>query len=129
VLIGSDATRVPDREAGRIRPSRFITKFLAGEMKRYYQDDPYHYHVTHEWSGTPGFTPDEFPVVGLLDDKRQYIIGGQCGSGTGVSFNAARCICNRILGITDEPDDYPAEYFAPSRLLDPQGHPWPRIKE
>ena len=34
VMIGSDATRVPDREAGRIQPSRFITKFLLGEMKR-----------------------------------------------------------------------------------------------
>ncbi len=129
VLIGSDATRVPDAQAGQNRPSRFITKFLIGEMKRHYAYEPYRYHVTHEWSGTPGFTPDEYPVVGLLDGKRQYIIGGQCGSGTGVSFNAARCICNRILGLTDEPDDYPAAYFAPSRLLDPANHPWPAIEE
>ncbi len=129
ILIGSDATRVPDRQAGRIQPSRFITKFLIGEMKRYYDHESYRYHVTHEWSGTPGFTPDEFPIVGLLDGKRQYLIGGQCGSGTGVSFNAARCICDRVLEIADEPDDYPPAYFAPSRLLDPRNHPWPVIQE
>ena len=128
VMIGSDATRVPDRQAGRNQPSRFITKFMIGELKGYYPDETYRYDVTHEWSGTPGFTPDEYPVVGLLDGKRQYIIGGQCGSGTGVSFNAARCICNRILGVADEPDDYAPEYFAPSRLLDPRRHTWPAIE-
>jgi len=129
ILIGSDATRVPDRQAGRVQPSRFITKFLVGEMKRCYGYEAYRYHVTHEWSGTPGFTPDEYPIVGLLDGRRQYIIGGQCGSGSGVSFNAARCICNRILKTSDEADDYPPAYFAPSRLLDPQNHPWPLIEE
>ncbi|MBI3862855.1 MAG: FAD-binding oxidoreductase [Planctomycetia bacterium] len=126
VLVGSDATRVPDREAGRIQPSRFITKFLLGEMRRYF--GPSRYHVTHEWSGTVSYTPDEYPIVGVMDGCRQYIIGGMAGSGTGVSFNAARCVVNRILGQTDEPDDYPAEYFAPSRLLDPQGHPWPELE-
>ena len=52
-----------------------------------------------------------------------------CGSGSAVSFNAGRCIVNRILGLADEPDDYPETYFAPSRLLDPQGHRWPEIDE
>lgn len=82
--------------------------------------------VTHEWSGTVSYTPDEYPIVGLMDGHRQYIIGGMAGSGTGVSFNAARCVVNRILGFTDEPDDYPPEYFAPTRLLDPQHHTWPK---
>ena len=66
---------------------------------------------------------------GLLDGKRQYIIGGMCGSGSGVSLNAGRCIVNRILGLTSEPDDYPPAYFAPSRLLAPQDHPWPEIEK
>ena len=127
VMIGSDATRVPDREAGRIQPSRFLTKFLCGEMKRYY--GAYRYHVTNEWSGTVGFTADEFPVVGVMDGKCQYLIGGMCGSGTGVSFNAARCVCNRILGLAAESDDYPPEYFSPSRLLDPSRHGWPTVEE
>lgn len=126
VLIGSDSTRVPDREAGRIQPSRFITKFLLGEMRKYY--GPYRYRVTHEWSGTVSYTPDEFPIVGLMDGRRQYIIGGMAGSGTAVSFNAARCIVNRILGLTDEPDDYPPEYFSPTRLLHPQRHTWPALE-
>lgn len=126
VLIGSDSTRVPDREAGRFQPSRFITKFLLGEMKKYY--GPYRYRVTHEWSGTVSYTPDEFPIVGLMDGQRQYIIGGMAGSGTAVSFNAARCIVNRMLSITDEPDDYPPEYFSPTRLLDPQRHIWPTLE-
>jgi glycine/D-amino acid oxidase-like deaminating enzyme len=123
VMIGSDATRVPDHEAGRVQPSRFLTRFLLAEMCRYF--GPFRYHITHEWSGTVGYTPDEYPVVGLMDGHRQYVIGGMAGSGSGVSFNAARCVVNRILGRDDEPDDYPEAYFGPSRLLDPAAHPWP----
>jgi hypothetical protein len=33
VLFGSDATRVPDREAGQNKPGRFITKFPFAELK------------------------------------------------------------------------------------------------
>ncbi len=126
VMAGSDATRIPDREAGRIQPSRFITKFLLGEMKRYFGDS--RYQVTHEWSGTVSYTPDEFPIVGSIDGKRQHIVAGMAGSGTAVSFNAGRCIVNRILDRTDEPDDYPPEYFSPMRLLDPEHHQWPQIE-
>jgi hypothetical protein len=46
-----------------------------------------------------------------------------------VSFNGARCICNRILGLTDEPDHYPAECFGPSRLFDPETHQWPAMDQ
>jgi glycine/D-amino acid oxidase-like deaminating enzyme len=125
VLVGSDSSRVPAHRANCNNPSRFLTKFLMGELHRYFGRS--HVHVTHEWSGTPGFTDDEFPVVGLLDDKNQYIIGGMCGSGTAVSFNAARHIVQQILAV-DGPDDYPAAYFAPSRLLDPGNHPWPALE-
>lgn len=126
VMVGSDATRVPDREAGVIQPSRFITKFLLGEMRRYFGVSQY--HVTHEWSGTVSYTPDEFPIVGVMDGHRQHIIAGMAGSGTGVSFNAGRCIVNRILELTDEPDDYPPEYFSPTRLLEPRYHKWPELQ-
>lgn len=126
ILVGSDATRVPDPEAGIIQPSRFITAFVLGELRNYY--GPSAVQVTHEWSGTVSYTPDEYPIVGLMDGHRQYIIAGMAGSGTAVSFNGGRCIVNRILGKTDEPDDYPVEYFAPSRLLDPQHHRWPDQK-
>ena len=122
VMVGSDSSRIPPHRANCINPSRFITKFLMVDLHKYFGRSPV--HVTHEWSGTPGFTADEFPVVGSLDGRNQYIIGGMCGSGTGVSFNAARCVVERILGASG-PDDYPAEYFAPSRLLDPANHPWP----
>ncbi len=127
VLFGSGGSRLPDHQAGRNRPSQFLTKFVAAEMKRCF--GPYRLHMTNEWSGTVGYTPDEYPIVGLMDGKRRYVIAGMCGSGSGVSLNAGRCIVNRILGITDEPDDYPEAYFAPSRLLDPQSHPWPEIDE
>ena len=124
VMVGSDATRV--KEAGRNKPSRFITKFLLGELNRYFGRSQL--TITHEWSGTPGFTSDEYPVVGLLDKKRMYIIGGMCGSGSAVSFNGARHIVQQILGL-DGPDDYPAAYFAPSRILDPAKHPWPAVED
>lgn len=125
-MIGSDATRVPDREAGRIQPSRFLTHYLCAEMQEVYGRADY--TITNEWSGTVSYTPDEYPVVGVFDSRRQYILGGMAGSGTAVSFNAARCIVNRILGDSSEPDDYPAAYFSPMRLLDPANHQWPEIE-
>jgi len=124
-MVGSDATRVPPHRAGANNPSRFITEFLLGELHDYFGRSSL--HLTHEWSGTPGFTVDEFPVVGLLDGKRQYIIGGMCGSGSGVSFNAARHVVAQILELGGT-DDYPEGYFAPSRILDPEHHPWPEVE-
>ena len=126
VLFGSGGSRLPDHEAGRNRPSGFLSRFVAGEMKRFY--GRYKLHMTNEWSGTVGYTPDAYPIVGLVDGKRHHIVSGMCGSGSGVSFNGGRCIVNRILGRTDESDDYPEEYFAPSRLLDPANHPWPNLE-
>ena len=123
VLFGSGGSRVCDEEAGRNRPSQFLTKFVAAQLKRCY--GPFQLHMTNEWSGTVGYTPDEFPIVGVVDDKQKYIIAGMCGSGSGVSFNAGRCVVDRILEATDEEDDYPPEYFSPMRLLDPANHKWP----
>lgn len=124
-IFGSDKTRVPARRAGQNKPSRFISKFLLGEMRSAY--GPYALRVTNEWSGTVGETRDEYPIVGVMDGKRQFIIAGMIGSGSGVSFNAGRCVVNRILGRTDEPDDYPEEFFSPTRILDPARHNWPQI--
>ena len=87
VMVGSDATRVPDHEAGRVQPSRFLTKYICGEMENAFGTSQY--HVTNEWSGTVAYTPDEYPIVGLIDGKRQHIIGGMAGSGTAVGFNGA----------------------------------------
>jgi len=125
-MIGSDATRVPDHEAGRNQPSRFLTHYLCTELQEKFGRAPY--TITHEWSGTVTFTPDEYPIVGIFDGKRQYILGGMAGSGTAVSFNGGRCIVNRILGDSSEPDDYPVPYFSPQRLLDPAGHTWPELE-
>ncbi|MFP6753546.1 MAG: FAD-binding oxidoreductase, partial [Pirellulaceae bacterium] len=126
VLFGSGGSRLPDAQAGRNQPSRFLTRFAAAAMKEHF--GPYQLELANEWSGTVGYTPDEFPIVGSIDDGGCFIIAGMCGSGSGVSFNAARCLVNRILDRSDEPDDYPAEYFAPSRLLDPAGHQWPDLE-
>jgi len=127
LLAGSDSTRVPDRLAGCSRPSRFLTKFALSEFKRLY--GRFQFRLTHEWSGTVGYTPDQYPLIGKIDDRSKYMIGGMCGSGSGVAFNAARCIVNRILDRRDEPDDYPEAYFAPSRLLDAANHPWPEVNK
>jgi glycine/D-amino acid oxidase-like deaminating enzyme len=72
--------------------------------------------VTHEWSGTVGMTPDEFPLIGLQDDKRLYIVGGMAGSGSGVSFLATQFVIFKILNI-DGPDYYPEKYFSPRRFF------------
>lgn len=126
LFMGSDSTHLPDKLAGNNNPSRFLTKFAFSEYLRVY--GPFNFTLTNEWSGTTGYTPDEFPIVGSVDNRGKYVIAGMTGSGSGVAFNAARCIVNRILNITDEPDDYPEEYFSPSRLLSPNKHKWPQIK-
>lgn len=126
VMVGSDNTRISARHANCINPSRFITGFLFGELHRHFGQS--RVHVTHEWSGTPGFTDDEFPVVGVLDGHRQWLIGGMCGSGTAVSFNGARHVVQKVLGV-EGPDDYPEAYFSPRRLLDPENHRWPEVKQ
>ena len=126
VIFGGDLTRVPRRMAGGNKPSRFITKYLTGEMHTYFGRS--RLRVVREWSCTSGFTEDDFPVIGLLDGKRQYIIGGMGGAGSAVALSAAREVVRRILG-QDGTDNYPAPYFAPSRLLDPAHHRWPEIEE
>ena len=126
IMVGSDATRVASHQAGRNAPSRFITAFCLGELWRYYEPAPV--EVTHEWSGTLGFTVDEFPVVGRLDGHDMWIIGDMFGSGTAVSFNGSRHVVTRVLGLPDERDDYPEAYFSPSRLLDPSRHVWPEVQ-
>ncbi len=124
ITLGSDETHITYRNAGCNNPSRFITKYVISEIHRLFGQS--RIHMTHEWSGTAGFTDDEYPVIGLLDGKRQYIVGGMCGSGTAVSFNGARHVVQQILKL-DGPDDYPRAYFAPTRILDPTNHPWPSI--
>ena len=126
VMVGTDATRVPDHQAGRVQSSHFLTKFCIAEMKRRF--GAFEYHVTNEWSDSVTYTPDEFPVVGLMDGNGQYIIGGIAGSGTAVGFNPARCVVHRLLGCTDEPDDFPLEYFSPTRLLSPSTRTWPALE-
>ena len=126
IIFGSDGTRISYRKAGRNSPSRFISKYLIGQMQLLFGRS--RTRVTREWSCTAGFTDDEFPIVGLLDGKRQYIVAGMCGSGSGVHFNGARHVVQQILGL-DGPNDYPAEFFAPTRVLDPDNHPWPSVDE
>jgi glycine/D-amino acid oxidase-like deaminating enzyme len=113
VIFGSDATRVPDHEAGGNRPSRFITSFVLTEMKQQFQVGAM--NVKNEWSGTVSYTPDEYPIVGSMDGKRMYIIAGMAGSGSGVSFNAARHVVQKITG-AEGPDYYPERYFSPARF-------------
>ena len=126
VLIGTDLTRIPKHRIRHGQPSRFITLHCLVEIGRFFKMPKS--KVSREWAGPVGYTRDEFPIVGLIDGKRQFIIGGMCGSGSAVAFNGSRCICNRILGIETEPDDYPSAYFAPSRVLDPEGHQWPEVE-
>lgn len=123
VLFGTYATRIPDGVADQNRPSRFLTECALGEMMSC--TGRFAMEVPHEWSGAMGLTADEYPLVGLIDGKRQYLIGGMCGSGNGAAFNAGRCVVNSDLGGSEDPDDYLPEYFAPSRLLDPASQPWP----
>ena len=125
VLFGTDSTIIPYQKAGQNKPSRFLTKFFLSHMSEMY--GPSKVHVTNKWSGSVSYTKDEFPVIGKLDGKRQYMIGGMVGSGSNVSFNAGRCLVNRVLGGNENEDDYPPEYFSPTRILDPKNHPWPAL--
>lgn len=50
VIFGGDLKRVPRRMAGRNKPSRFITKYLTGEMHRYFGQS--RLRVVREWRCT-----------------------------------------------------------------------------
>ena len=114
VLLGSDESRVADEEANKNQPSRFITKYVLSHVREYFAIRSI--KITNEWSGTMGMTPDEFPVIGLMDGKRLYIVGGLAGSGSGVSFLGARHVIHKILGKEDI-DYYPEKYFSPMRFI------------
>ena len=114
VLFGSDMSRIRDDQAGRNRPSRFITNYVAGWLRPFF--DIQRLKVSNEWTGTVGMTPDEFPLIGLQDDKRLYMVGGLAGSGSGVSFLATQFVVFRMLNI-ECPDYYPEKYFSPSRFF------------
>jgi glycine/D-amino acid oxidase-like deaminating enzyme len=104
---------VRDKKAGSNQPSRFITEYVLTLLKGYF--GLRQIRVASEWSGTVGYTPDEFPLVGLMDGKRLFMVGGMAGSGSAVSFNGARHVVCKILGI-DRPDYYPEKYFSPRRF-------------
>ena len=114
ILLGSDMSVVPDKEAGSNQPSRFITKYVGAFLKPFFGINQL--QVTNEWSGTVGMTPDEFPLIGLQDNKRLYIVGGMAGSGSGVSFLATQFVVFKILNI-DCPDYYPEKFFSPRRFF------------
>lgn len=118
ILFGSDATRVPDDQAGSNQPSRFITRYLASRLQPRFRIRQL--QLTNEWSGTVSYTPDEFPLVGLMDGKRCYMVGGMAGSGSAVSFLGARHLVHEILGISGR-CYYPQEYFSPTRFLGQPG--------
>lgn len=122
VILGTGGIPLDYTQAGRIRPSRFLTSYVIAEVQDMFGHSPM--HVFREWSCTAGFTNDEYPIVGVLDGKRQYVIAGMCGSGSGVHFNGARHVVDDILRI-DGPNDYPEEFFSPTRVLDPARHRWP----
>lgn len=126
IILGSGGLRLDYTLAGLIRPSRFMTKYIIAEIQNTFEHSPM--HVFREWSCTAGFTDDEYPVIGVMDGKRQYIIAGMCGSGSGVHFNGARHVVDQILGI-DGADDYPSKFFSPTRVLDPARHAWPEVHE
>ena len=69
---------MPDAQAGRNKPSRFLTRFAAAEMRKHF--GPYNLDLDNEWSGTVGYTPDEYPIVGLIDgpgdSKGRWIVAG-----------------------------------------------------
>ena len=125
-IAGSDGKRVAHNKAGVIDPSRFITKFLVGHVHEYFGAAPS--TVQSEWTCTAGFTDDEYPIVGTIDNKRQYIIAGMCGSGSGVHFNASKNIVCKIADIKNI-DCYPEQYFSPNRILNPNTHKWPEIED
>ena len=72
VILGTGGIHLDYTQAGRVSPSRFLTDYIIVEIQQIFGHNPM--HVFREWSCTAGFTDDEYPIVGLLDGKRQYII-------------------------------------------------------
>ena len=118
IVFGSDHTPVEPQQAGKNEPSRFITRYESAAIGRHWGPAPM--RVTHEWTGTTSVTPDNYPVIGLLDRHGLYILGGFAGCGSAVSFNAGETIVCQMLRKPSEPDHHPEEFFSPLRFTDPQ---------
>lgn len=119
IILGCGPTRnVADHEVECSVAARGIIAFLLTDMTRWFGASSG--SMTHIWSSISARTADEYPIVGALDGRAHYLITGAAGDDIAISFNAARCVVNRILSITSEPDDYPEACFAPSRVLDPR---------
>ena len=117
IVFGSDHTPVAPSLAGKTRPSRFITRYTAADMEKHWDPEPM--RVTREWTGTTAQSPDKFPLVGLLDGRGLYMLGGFAGAGSAVSFNAGETLVRRMLGKQCDPDYHPEEFFSPLRFTDP----------
>jgi glycine/D-amino acid oxidase-like deaminating enzyme len=95
------------------RPSRLITMSAAAEVLRLWGPAPF--TVYHEWTGSVALSPDNYPVIGRLDDHRAWICGAYAGAGSTCSFFGAQRVVNAILDQEDEADAV-ADFFSPARF-------------
>jgi glycine/D-amino acid oxidase-like deaminating enzyme len=116
MVFGSDHTPVRQAQAGMNKPSRFITLCRAAAFAENWEPEPL--LITHEWTGTTATTPDKFPIVGLLDGRGLYMLGGFAGAGSAVSFNAGHTIVAQVLGSANQFEYHPEEYFSVRRFQD-----------
>ena len=110
---GSDTSPIELHEVPFNRPSRLITMSAAAEVLRLWGLAPFTVH--HEWTGSVALSPDNYPVIGRLDDHGAWICGAYAGAGSTCSFFGAQRVVNAILDQEDEADAVP-DFFSPARF-------------
>lgn len=81
-----------DRDRTTDEVQRHIERFLARLVG-------VQYTVVHRWSGIMGFSPDELPMAGPLDDAgRLWFCGGYTGHGMSMAFRTATTAVRAMLG-------------------------------
>jgi glycine/D-amino acid oxidase-like deaminating enzyme len=111
---GSDTTPIQLDEVPFNKPSRLITYSAAAEVLRLWGPTPF--TVYHEWTGSVALSPDNYPVIGRLDDHGAWICGAYAGAGSTCSFRGALRVVNAILGHDDESEAFPDMFFSPARF-------------
>ena len=77
-----------------------ISKRLRRRLRQTLKLKPEDYIVTHEWTGRMGFTPDEYPIMGLVRPGL-FVSAGFSGNGVYFGFFGAHNIAAAICGTAE----------------------------
>jgi len=93
------------------RPSDVVQAALDGLLRSLVPETS-RVQVTRRWAGLMGFTPDERPVAGPIDDTlRIHTLAGFNGHGMGWAPALAEALAEQLKGVRSVPASFASERF------------------